>query len=290
MVSVLSETQEPLMRILKELSAPEIAYVVSKQFVTILPKSEGKIKIRIRENLMRDWRNLEQGKTHSSRAILDNLMLLYPERVKEMMAGDPFVAPIYDGPVRTFLREECSFAKYMKWHRLISSDDNRLYGDLIIIFALACDAELIEREYLSRPMFRQLFEERIKGVKEDYAVRFMRRIFNYAKEEDEVTLKLVAETVKIDERTLRRKIGCERDGDGRFRDMECYRKIFDSILKIRYHGTLTDEVCEAIQISSEDMCECLLLAAILDKFDPDLTTYSRLRDWFSGQLSVRLRK
>lgn len=285
MVSVLSETQESLMRILKELSAPEIAYVVSKHFVTILPKSEG--KIRIRENLMRDWRNLEQGKTHSSRAILDNLELLYRERVKEMMAGDSFVAPIYDGPVRTLLREECSFAKFMKWHRLISSDDDRLYGDLIILFALACDAELIERKCLSRPMFQQLFEERIEGVKEDYAVRLIMKIFDYAKEQDEVTRKLVAETVRFDERTLRRKIGCERDGDGRFRDMESYRKIFDAILKIRYHDALTDEVREAIRIMSGDMCECLLLAAILDKFNPDLTSYSRLRDWFSGQLSVR---
>lgn len=279
--------EESLTRMAKALSVPELAYVASMPFVVLLPKSEDKKAKTIRENLMRNMRNFAQGKTHSQRAIFHNLKLLNPGRIKEMMDESPVVAPIYDGPVRTLLREECSFAKIKSWHQLISPDDDRFYGDMIILFALACDAELVNREYFSRPMFQQLFEERLKGESEDYAVRLMTKIFNYAKEQDGVTRKLVAETIGWDERTLRRKIGCERDGDGRFRDMEGYRKIFDTMSKIRYPYPLTDEVCESIRIESEDMCECLLLAAILDKFNPDLTTYSRLRDWFSGQLSVR---
>lgn len=244
-----------------------------------------------RENLIRDIQNLKRGKTTSPRAICDNLKYVYPEIFERMISDDGIdIAPLHEGRARNLLRSKVSVECIFDWHHEISPTKEQIDNDCLILFAIACDRDLMDRKRFSRPMFCQMIESRLQGNNKDFAVQCMECFTSYAKEKDNVLLWKIAELCEFDERTLRRKINCERDGKGRFRDIDCYRKIFESILKLRklrLPATSEDKLA-AISDEANDQTSCLLLAAELDLRKPDFSTYSTIKEWICGQLSVRL--
>lgn len=271
------------------LSVPEFAHLASKFTVAMLPAVVEKSKSFNRDNLMRDIRNYERGKTRVPRDILANFKAAYPERFAALCDFEQDVRPLREGRVRKLLREEVSWSKAGNWHAAISSDEGLYYGDMLILFAVACDTDLIERKYFSRPLFGTLIDERLDGDKSDFAVRCMKGFVDLAKETDGVDRWKIAKLVDFDERTLRRKIRCERDRCGRFRNIEEYERIFEAILRVRFDAE-GENIEEAIRDIASDQVECLLLAAEFDRWKPDFSNYPRIVRWLGGQLSVSCSK
>lgn len=280
---------EAMIRNLRSLSVPEIVFLWRKALVAIPPRIDGDAtRSCARENLIRDIQNFDRGKTTSPRAILDNLKDAYPEIFERMISGDGNdIAPLHEGEVRSLLRSKVSVDRISDWHHEILPTKEQIDNDCLILFAIACDIDLMKHKRFSRPMFCQMIESRLRGNNKDFAVQCMECFTSYAKEKGKVLLWKIAELCEFDERTLRRKINCERDGKGRFRDIDCYRKIFESILKLRPSPTNEDELAD-ISDTANDQTSCLLLAAELDLLKTDFSTYSIIKEWICGQLSVRL--